>query len=82
MLNAIPTTEQVITQVQCEACGKPMSDNTLKYSHAGQCIKRVQELYQPKAIPVPKKVIPKSKILPVNGAKPDEESDDDEAEFV
>jgi endogenous inhibitor of DNA gyrase (YacG/DUF329 family) len=84
MLTNMPTTEQVITQVQCQACGKSMSAKNLKYSHAGYCVKRVQDvLDKPKAIPVPKKLIPKLKnILPVKGVIQDEELDDDEAEFL
>jgi hypothetical protein len=83
MLNNMPTTEKVITQVQCQACGKSMSAKTITYSHAGYCVKRVQDvLDKPKAIPVPKKIIPKlKKILPVNGVIQDEELDDDEADF-
>ena len=56
-----------------------MSAKNLNYSHAAQCVKRVQEVDQPKAIPVPKKIIPNLKtILPVSGVKQDEESDDEE----
>ena len=47
------TTEKVITQVQCQACGKSMSAKNLTYSHAACCIQRVQEVDKPKAIPVP-----------------------------
>jgi hypothetical protein len=62
MLKHMTTTEKVITQVQCQACGKSMSAKNLKYSHAAYCIKRVQEVSdKPKAIPVPKKIIPKLK---------------------
>ena len=69
MLNNMPTTEKVISQTLCQ----------LKYSHAGYCIKRVQEVDKPKAIPVPKKIIPKLKnILPVKGVKQDVESEDEE----
>ena len=65
----MPTTEKVISQIQCQ----------LNYSHAGYCIKRVQEVDKPKAIPVPKKIIPKLKnILPVKGVKQDVESEDEE----
>ena len=79
MLSNMPTTEKVITQVQCQACGKSMSAKNLKYSHAKYCIKRVQELDKPKAIPVPKKIVPKlKKILPVKGVEQDEELDDSE----
>jgi hypothetical protein len=61
-----------------------MSAKNLKYSHAAYCIKRVQEVSdKPKAIPVPKKIIPKLKnILPVKGVIQDDESDDVEAEFL
>jgi hypothetical protein len=81
----MPTTETLITQVQCQACGKSMSAKNLKYSHAAYCIKRVQEVSdKPKAIPVPKKIIPTfKKTLPVKGVIQDEESDDVEAvEFL
>jgi hypothetical protein len=62
MLKNMTTTEKVITQVQCQACGKSMSAKNLKYSHAAYCIKRVYEVSdKPKAIPVPKKIIPKLK---------------------
>ena len=52
----MPTTETLISQVQCQVCGKSMSANNLKYSHAGYFIKRVQEVDKPKAILVPKKL--------------------------
>jgi endogenous inhibitor of DNA gyrase (YacG/DUF329 family) len=83
MLNNMPTTEKVLTQVQCQACGKSMSAKNLKYSHAGYCVKRVQDvLDKPKAIPVSKKVIPKlKKILPVKDIIQNEESND-EAEIL
>ena len=61
MLSNMETIEKVITQVQCQACGKSMGAKNLKYSHAAYCIKRVQEVDKPKAIPVPKKIIPKLK---------------------
>jgi hypothetical protein len=84
MFKNMPTTEKVITQVQCQACGKSMSAKNLKYSHAAYCVKRVHEVSdKPKAIPVPKKIIPKlKKILPVKGVVQDDESDDVEAEFL
>jgi hypothetical protein len=84
LLKHMPTTEKVITQVQCQACGKSMSAKNLKYSHAAYCIKRVQEVSdKPKAIPVPKKITPKlKKTLPVKGVIQDEESDDVEAECL
>ena len=79
MLSNMVTTEKVISQVQCQACGKSMSAKNLNYSHAADCIKRVQEVYKPKAIPVPRKIIPKlTKILTVKGVKQDVESDDDD----
>ena len=79
MLSNMPTTEKVISQVQCQACGKSMSAKNLKYSHAAYCIKRVQEVDKPKAIPVPKKIIPKlKKMLPVRGVEQVVESDDDD----
>ena len=52
------TTEKVLTQVQCQACDKFMSAKNLKYNHAAYCIKRMQELDKPKAIPAPDKLIP------------------------
>ena len=56
-----------------------MSAKNLKSSHAAYCAKRVQEVDKPKAIPAPKKMIPKlKKILPVKGVKQDVQSDDDE----
>ena len=82
ILNNMPTTEQVISQVQCQACGKSMSAKNLKYSHAGYCIQRVQEVDKPKAIPAPKKILPKLKnILPVKGIHQDVESDDEEVKI-
>ena len=60
--------EQVLKQVQCQACGKSMSAHNLKYSNAAYCAKRVQEVDKSKAIPAPKNIIPKlNKILPVKG---------------
>ena len=51
----------------------------IKYSHAACCIKREQEVDKPKAIPVPKKIIPElKKILPVKGIRQDVESDNEE----
>ena len=84
MLSNMKTTEKVISQVQCQACNKSMSAKNLKYSHAAYCIKRNQELDKPKAIPVPKKIIPKlKKILPVKGVAQDVESDDEDTkEFL
>jgi hypothetical protein len=84
MLKNMTTTEKVITQVQCQACGKSMSAKNLKYSHAAYCINRVKEVSdKPKAIPVPKKIIPKlKKTLPVKGVIQDDESDDVDAEFL
>ena len=83
MLSNMELTKQVITQVQCQACGNSMSAKNLKYSHAAYCAKRVQEVDKPKAIPATKKIIPKlKKVLPVKGVKQDVESDDDEAELL
>jgi hypothetical protein len=75
----MPTTEKVLTQVQCQACGKSMSAKNLKYSHAGYCVKRVQDvLDKPEAIPVPKKIISKlKKTLPVKNVIQDEELNDE-----
>jgi hypothetical protein len=49
----MPTTDKVVQQVQCLACGKSMSAKNLKYSHAKYCTERSQEP-QPVEIPVPK----------------------------
>jgi hypothetical protein len=81
MLNNMEILETIITQVQCQAVGKSMSAKNSIYSHAGYCVKRVHEVEKPKAIPVPKKSIPKSnKTLFVEGIKQQpvqvEESDD------
>ena len=79
ILNTLPTTEKVISQVQCQACGKSMSAKNLKYSHAGYCIKRVQDVDNPEVTPTPNKNKSKlKKILPVKVVQQDEESDDDE----
>ena len=51
MLNDIPTTDKLLIQVQCQACGKAMSENNLKYSHDAYCIKGVQD------VPVSKEII-------------------------
>jgi hypothetical protein len=79
MLNNMPTTEKVLTQVQCQACGKSMSAKNLRYSHAGYFVKRVQEVSEkPEDIPVPKKIISKvKKTLPVKNVIQDEESNDE-----
>ena len=75
ILNTLPTTEKVISQVQCQACGKSMSAKNLKYSHAGYCIKRVEDVEKSKAIP--KKVMKNlMKLKPVKVVQQDEESDD------
>ncbi len=82
MLSNMDMIEKVINQVQCQVCGKSMSAKNLRYSHAAQCVKNVQEVDEPKAKPMPKKIIPKLKnILPVKGVKQDGESDD-EAELL
>ena len=58
-----------------------MSAKNLNYGHAAYCIKRVQEVDKPKAIPVPKKIMRKlMKLLPVKGVQPDEELYDAEGE--
>ena len=61
MFSNMATTEKVISQVQCQACGKSISAKNLNYSHAAYCIQRVQEVDKPKAIPVPRKFILKLK---------------------
>ena len=79
VLNNMPTTEKVIAQVQCQACGKSMSAKNSKYSHAAYCIKRVQEVDKPKAIPVPKKIMKNlMKLKTVQDVQPDEELYDEE----
>ena len=55
-----------------------MSAKNLKYSHAAQCIKRVQALDKPTAIPVPKKIIPNQRTLPVKGVEQYVDSVDDD----
>ena len=56
-----------------------MSAKNLNYSHAAYCIKRVQDVDKPKAIPAPKTLIPKLKnTLPVEGIHQDGDSDDGE----
>ena len=53
-----------------------MSAKSLNCSHAAYCIKRVQEVDKPKAIPVPKKIIPNlKKTLPVKGVEQYVDSD-------
>ena len=82
ILNNMPIAEKVITQVQGQACNKSMSAKNLNYSHSAYCIKRVQELDKPKAIPVPKKVIPNlRKTFPVKRIKQDVDSDDEEVKI-
>ena len=79
VLNDMPTTEKVISQVQCPACNKCMSAKSLKYSHAAFCIKRVQEDDKPEVIPSPKKIMKNlKKIKPVKNIHPELETDDDE----
>ena len=81
--NDIPTTEKVLIQVQCPACNKSMSEKNLKYSHAAYCIKRVQEVDKPKAIPVPKKIMKNlMKLKSVKNVNQDVESDDEEIKNV
>ena len=83
MLSNMDMIEQVVNQVQRQDCGKSMSAKNLRYSHAAQCVKNVQEVDEPKARPMPKTIIPNLKnTLPCKGVKQDEESDDDEAEFL
>jgi hypothetical protein len=66
MLTAMAITEKVLESFQRPACGISMSADNLKYSHAGYCIKRVQEVDHTKAISVPKKIKPKfNKSVPV-----------------
>jgi type IV secretory pathway VirB10-like protein len=46
------TTDKIVQQVQCLACGKSMSATNLKYSHAQYCTERNQEP-KPEEIPAP-----------------------------
>ena len=79
LLNDMPTTEKVISQVQCPACNKCMSAKSLKYSHAAFCVKRVQEDDKPKAIPIPKKIMKNlTKLKQVKNINQNVESDDEE----
>ena len=72
--------EQALKQVQCQACGESMSAHNFKCSHTAYCAIRVQEVDKPKAIPAPKKIIPKlNKILPVKGVNQAGKSCDDTA---
>ena len=60
-----------------------MSAKKLKNGHDGYWIKRCQEVAKPKAVPAPKKIIPKlKKTLPVKGVHQDVESDDDEVKIL
>ena len=78
----MPTTDKVISQVQCQACNQSMSAKKLNYNHAAYCIKRVQEVDKPKARSRPKTIISKlKKTLPVKGAHQDVESDDEEVQI-
>ena len=73
MFNDIPTTEKVLIQVQCQACGKSMSEKNLKYSHAAYCIKRVQDADNPKYVPVSKVIMKQMmKLKPVKTDQSDE----------
>ena len=66
MLSHIDLFETVIKRFQCQACGNYMSAKNSNYNHAAQFPKRVQEVDKPKAIPVPKNMLPNLKnILPV-----------------
>jgi hypothetical protein len=49
----MPTTNKILEQVECQACGSKMSAKNLKYSHSKYCTQRNQE-QQPEEIPVPK----------------------------
>ena len=70
----MPTTNQIIEQVQCLSCGKSMSAKTLKYFHAKHCTERNVEP-QPEEIPVPHiefkstPTLKERKTLPVKRAK-------------
>ena len=60
-----------------------MSAKKLENGHDGYWIKRFQEVAKPKAITVPKTIIPKlKKTLPVKGVHQDVESDDDEVKIL
>jgi hypothetical protein len=77
----MPTTDKVVQQVQCLACGKSMSAKNLRYSHAKYCTERSQEP-QPVEIPVPKIEVKKAtalrgrKSLPVKRTKTKQEEED------
>ena len=78
----MPTTDKVISQVQCQACNESMSAKNFNYSHAAYCIQGVQEVDTPKVTPAPKNIIPKlKKLLAVNSVKQDEEIDDEEVKI-
>jgi hypothetical protein len=79
----MPTTDKVVQQVQCLACGKSMSAKNLKYSHAKYCTERSQEP-QPVEIPVPKIETKKAtalrdrKSLPVKRTKIKQEEEEED----
>ena len=74
--------EQALKQVHCQACGESMSAHNFKCSHTAYCAIRVQEVDKPKAIPAPKKIIPKvNKMLPAKEVNQAEESYNDAAEL-
>ena len=58
-----------------------MRVKNFEYSLAGHCIKRVQAVDKPKAIPVPKNIIPNlTNIVAVKGGKQDVDSEDEEVD--
>ena len=53
ILPDMPTTPDILQQVECQACSKRMCANNLKYSHPNYCTARERE-EQPEEIPIPK----------------------------
>ncbi len=48
----MPISEKTLQQVQCSACGKYMSQSSLRYSHPKYCLKR-NIIETPTEIPIP-----------------------------
>ncbi len=62
ILPEMQTTEKVLQQVECQACGRKMSAKVLKYSHARYCSARDPE-EQPEDIPIQQLKIKKGEHL-------------------
>ena len=77
----MPTTEQVISQVQRQACNKSMNANKWTYSHAASCIKRVQDVDKPNYTSAKTNIPNLKNTWPVKGIHQDVESDDEEVEM-